>query len=118
MTRAPLFVLLGIIVETAIAFTPNWPEFRGPTGMGNVPGKAELPLKWSETEKVAWKTAVHGRAWSSPVSDGNRIWLSTANPKGTELFAVCVDFKTGKIIHDLKLFHVEAPQYAHPFNTY
>jgi outer membrane protein assembly factor BamB len=61
---------------------------------------------------------VHGRAWSSPVGDGERIWLSTANAKGTELSAVCVETKTGKIVHDLKLFHVENPQYAHPFNTY
>lgn len=100
----------------AAAEAPAWPEFRGPTGQGHAQG--DLPLQWSESNRVAWKTPIHGRAWSSPVSDGERIWLSTANEKGTELSALCVDFETGKVVHDLKLFHVENPQYAHPFNTY
>jgi len=46
------------------------------------------------------------------------IWLTTATEDGRELFAVCVDRQSGKLIHDLKLFDVEKPQYAHPFNTY
>jgi outer membrane protein assembly factor BamB len=94
-----------------------WPEFRGPTGQG-IANAAALPIDWSEEKGVAWKTAIRGRAWSSPVGDGERIWLSSANEKGTELFAIAVDTRTGKVIHDLDLFHVENPQYAHPFNTY
>jgi outer membrane protein assembly factor BamB len=110
---------LSILVAIAAsASTPSWPEFRGPTGQGIVADGAKLPLTWSENEKVTWKTPIHGRAWSSPVSDGKRIWLSTATTNGTELFGVCVDFATGKIVHDLRLFRVEKPQYAHPFNTY
>jgi outer membrane protein assembly factor BamB len=46
------------------------------------------------------------------------VWLSTATEDGHELFAVCVDRETGKIVRDLKLFHVETPQFAHKFNTY
>ena len=110
--------LLAAGLAGVIAGPSTWPEFRGPTGMGVVPGESDLPLKWSETENVVWKTAVHGRAWSSPVSDGERIWLSTATTNGTELSAVCLDFKTGNILHDLKLFNVDAPQYKHPFNSY
>ena len=96
---------------------PAWPQFRGPTGQGAVE-TASLPLNWSESEGVKWKTEIHGRAWSSPVINGNKVWLSTANQNGTELAAVCVDLDSGAIIHDLKLFYVENPQYAHPFNTY
>ena len=94
-----------------------WPEFRGPSGQGAVTGKS-LPLKWSDTENVRWKTPIHGRAWSSPVLDDKQIWLSSANEKGTELFAICVDPETGNVLRDLKLFEVEKPQYAHPFNSY
>src|SRR5687768_3353027 len=107
-----------LFASAATASTPAWPEFRGPTGQGIVPDGGKLPLTWSEEKNVTWKTPIHGRAWSSPVSDGKRIWVSTATTNGTELFGVCVDFATGKIIHDLKLFNVEKPQYAHPFNTY
>lgn len=107
--------LLASLVSTLAI--DQWTEFRGPTGMG-VATIDKLPIEWSEERGVAWKTAIHGRAWSSPVGNRERIWLSTANEKGTELSAVCVDTRTGKIIHDLLLFRVENPQYAHPFNTY
>src|SRR5436190_3289085 len=80
-----------------------WPEFRGPTGQGTVSSE-KLPLKWSDTENVRWKTPIHGRAWSSPVLDENQIWLSTANEKGTELSALCVDPESGNVVHDMKLF--------------
>ncbi len=118
ITRATLILLVGFLATSLSAATLSWPEFRGPTGQGTVSGGSNLPLNWSEDQNVTWKTPIHGRAWSSPVSDGHRIWLTTATTNGMDLSALCVDFKTGKIIHDLKLFHVEKPQYAHPFNTY
>lgn len=67
---------------------------------------------------MKWKTPIHGRAWSSPVILGNQVWLTTATEDGRELFAICVDRDSGKIVHDLKLFEVEKPQFAHKFNTY
>lgn len=109
---------LAVFLTDASAENSGWPEFRGPTGQGIAPAGAKLPLTWSEEQNITWKTAIHGRAWSSPVSDGERIWLSTATTNGMELSAICLDFESGKIIHDLKLFHVEKPQYVHPFNTY
>ena len=122
MTRMSRIVCLSWLVQFftfgIFAGASTWPEFRGPTGQGIAPAAAKVPLHWSEDKNVAWKTPIHGRAWSSPVSDGERIWVSTATEKGTELSGVCVDVKTGKVIHDLKLFHVENPQYAHPFNSY
>ena len=109
-----LAVVLILLFSTIVQ--ADWPQFRGPdgTGMGNV----ELPLTWSETSNVKWKTAIHGRAWSSPVVIDNQIWMTTATPDGRQLFAVAVDPQSGRIIYDLKLFDVEKPQYAHPFNSY
>jgi outer membrane protein assembly factor BamB len=94
-----------------------WPEFRGPRGNG-VSTSTGLPVTWSETDHVKWKVEIHGRAWSSPVIGGGKIWLSTASPDGRELSAVCVDQETGRILLDQRLFEVEKPQYAHPFNSY
>ena len=95
----------------------QWPQFRGPEGTGNS-SSADLPLTWGEGKNVRWKTAVHGRAWSSPVILGNQVWMTTATEDGRELFAVALDRDSGKILFDLKLFQVATPQYAHPFNTY
>ena len=104
----------GFVTTTCLA---NWPQFRGPNGDGISTAKG-LPLTWNENKNVKWKTALPGRAWSSPVILGKEIWLTTANPKGTELGVLCVNRETGKIIHDQKIFDVEAPQYAIDFNTY
>lgn len=95
----------------------QWPEFRGPNGTG-LSRDARVPLKWSESENVRWKVPVHGRAWSSPVVLGQQVWLTTATPDGKQLFAMAFDKETGRTIHDLKLFDVATPQFAHAFNTY
>src|SRR5499427_8317617 len=95
----------------------NWPQFRGPEGTGHSDAR-DLPLNWSETNNVVWKTPIHDRGWSSPVIYGDQIWLTTATQDGRKLYAVCVDRETGRVVQDLKLFEVAQPQYAHPFNTY
>jgi outer membrane protein assembly factor BamB len=108
---------LSIVLAAAALLGLQWPEFRGPDGRGHATASG-LPLTWSETEHVRWKTAIHGRAWSSPVVLNGQVWVTTATEDGRQLFAVAVDQATGKVLYDLKLFDVETPQYAHPFNTY
>jgi outer membrane protein assembly factor BamB len=101
----------------ALALLAQWPQFRGPDGNG-VSHATGLPLRWSETENVRWKTRIHGKGWSSPVVLDDRIWMTTATPDGKELFVVAVDKSTGRIALDLKLFDVPHPQAAHDFNSY
>jgi outer membrane protein assembly factor BamB len=109
-------LLFGLVLAAAPALA-DWPQFRGPDGTG-VSKDRGVPLTWSETKNVRWKTAIHGRAWSSPVVLGSQVWVTTATEDGRELFAMAVDRDTGRVVHDLKLFQVEKPQYVHPFNTY
>jgi outer membrane protein assembly factor BamB len=116
MARITLTLLLVIHCLTALA-ADDWPQFRGPNGDGHSDARG-LPLTWSETENVVWKTAIHDRGWSSPVAYGDQVWLTTATADGRKLYAVCVDRETGRVVRDMKLFEVAAPQYAHPFNTY
>ena len=109
--------VLLLILLCVIAQGGDWPQFRGPDGNGHSDGR-DLPLNWSETKNVAWKTLIHDRGWSSPVIYGSQIWLTTAAPDGRKLYALCLDRDSGRIIKDLKLFDVAEPQYAHPFNSY
>ncbi len=95
----------------------NWPQFRGPDGTGHSDAK-DLPTEWSESKNIVWKTPIHDRGWSSPVVFGKQVWLTSASKDGRQLFALCLDKDTGKLIRDIKLFDVAQPQYAHPFNTY
>ncbi len=111
----PMFFLS--MLSLFIQANDNWPQFRGPDGTGHSSAR-KLPLTWSETENVVWKTAIHDRGWSSPVIYGKQIWLTTASKDGRQLYALCIDKDTGKIIRDMKLFDVAEPQFAHSFNTY
>ena len=111
-------ILLVLLVTSypAMRGAENWPQFRGLDGTGHSDAR-NLPLHWSEMQNVVWKTAIHDRGWSSPVIYGKQIWLTSATKDGRELFALCIDRDTGKIIKDWKLFDVAQPQFVHPFNT-
>jgi outer membrane protein assembly factor BamB len=86
----------------------QWPQFRGPDGQGHTTAK-NLPLVWSQSENVAWKTPLAGRGWSSPVVGGGRIWITTATDNGHSLRAVCVDLASGEILHDVEVFRIAQP---------
>jgi outer membrane protein assembly factor BamB len=116
MSRLPP-ILIAILVALTVPARAQWPQFRGPDGIGTA-ASATPPLTWGEDKNIRWKTAVHGRAWSSPVILNGQVWMTTATQDGRELSAVALDFESGAIVHDLRLFQVEKPQYAHPFNSY
>ncbi|HPD17824.1 MAG TPA: PQQ-binding-like beta-propeller repeat protein [Planctomycetota bacterium] len=116
MHRAALasLFLAGLLSLPAQAVA-DWPQFRGPLGNGHAaaPGDGKplgLPLRWSETENIAWKTAIPHRGWSSPVVLGGQVWLTTATTDGHDFFAVCVDAETGKFLFNERLFHSDKPE--------
>lgn len=115
-TLARRLLLAPLLLASSLCASDNWAQFRGPTGQGLSDAKG-LPLTWSETENVKWKTPIHGKAWSSPVVFGDQVWLTTATPDGRELSVLTLDRATGKIIRDQKLFTVEKPQFIHAFNS-
>jgi len=126
---------------SAVRSSDTWPQFRGPRGDGHS-SATELPLTWSENENVVWKTAVPGRGWSSPVLLGDQIWMTTAletlaTPEekkrtlagnqyeatlalatSVSLRAICVDRRTGKLLHNVELLQSSAPEPIHKFNSY
>ena len=109
--------LAALLFTVPLFAAENWPQFRGPAGNGQS-DTTGLPVQFSETEKVKWKTPIHGKAWSSPVIWGAQVWLTTATEDGTTLGAVCVDKDTGKVLRDEVVFRVAAPQFCHKFNSY
>jgi outer membrane protein assembly factor BamB len=110
-------IYLGLLLTTTVRAGETWPEFRGPTADGHSDATG-LPVRWSDTENVVWKTRIHDKGWSSPVVWGDQIWITTARADGKELFGICVDRRTGAILHDLKLFDVAKPLFCPPLNSY
>ena len=87
----------------------NWPEFRGHSGDGHS-SVIGLPLSWSETQNVRWKTPIPGRGWSTPVVWGKQVWLTTATEDGRAMSVLCVERNTGKVLLNRELFQNPNPE--------
>lgn len=105
----------GVAVGATFIATADWPDFRGPLGNGYVSSNAAstpvgLPLEWSETNNIKWKTAIHDKGWATPVIMEGKLWLTTATADGHDYFAIGVDEASGKILHNDKIFHTDTPE--------
>ena len=106
---------LGLLALIGPAIGGDWPEFRGPWGDGHASGPGDtkligLPLQWSETNNVTWKTPIPYRGWATPVVLGGQVWLTTATDDGHDFFAIGLDAKTGKVLFNEKVFHSDDPE--------
>jgi outer membrane protein assembly factor BamB len=94
--------------SAAGAGNDKWPQFRGPGGLGVSQAKT-LPIRWSDSENVVWKTEIPGAGASSPVVYGHRVFCTyhtgyAVDPKNPgeindlKRHLLCVDAATGKIL--------------------
>lgn len=109
--------MIGLLLVAPLWGQGNWPEYRGPAGNGHI-ANGKIPIEFSATQNIRWKTPIHGMGWSSPVIWEDQVWLTTATEDGKKMYGICVDLNSGKIIHD-KLIHENAePRFRHPTNSY
>jgi outer membrane protein assembly factor BamB len=103
--------------NSTIRETENWTHFRG-NNLNGISTTSYVPVIWEEENGVKWKTPLHGRGWSSPVVFGDQIWVTTSTIDGKELYAVCVDYNTGEIIHDFIVFFFDTAIRKHDINSF
>jgi outer membrane protein assembly factor BamB len=107
--RISIAVVAAVFCTSALLRADNWPEFRGPTGQGHAVGP--LPTEWGPDKNIAWKQAIPGIGWSSPVVWDGRVYLTTAvrdqdgDSKDLSLRALCLDAATGKILWNAEAIH-------------
>src|SRR5437016_5951048 len=105
-------ILSGLVLAAALAHgaADSWPEFRGPTGQG-ISSATNVPVRWSTTNNVVWRTEIPGQGWSSPVVAQGRIYLTTAlagNGGTVSLEALCINAADGTMRWTSKVFEAEA----------
>lgn len=113
--KACVVSLLLALISGLASVRADWPDYRGPRGDGHVsaPGDTKpigVPLTWSETNNIRWKTEIHDHGISSPVVMNGQVWLTAATKAGNDYFAICADKTTGKILFDEKIFHTDNPE--------
>lgn len=94
----------------------NWPQFRGPTGQG-LSTESSIPLNWSVTENIAWKTELPGESWSSPVVWGDRVFATTATEGGESCRVLSLDRASGRVHWNQEVFR-QVPRRKEGRNTY
>lgn len=90
----------------------NWPIWRGPSQAG-ITTSDNLPITWSETENIVWKTPLPSWSGSTPIIWGDRIYLTSpskpapdmADPVagGVDLLLLCLDKQDGRIVWETQL---------------
>lgn len=117
---APLVFLAAFLIWRAWSHRQgpavDWTEFRGPTQDGHSTARG-LPTVWGADKNIVWKTALRGRAWSSPIVAGDRIYLTNAITANDDedphtpvsLHVLALDAKDGKILWDKEVLTVEQP---------
>ena len=113
--RSGFVGVLVLLAFGARAAQVEWPDYRGPFGDGHVsaPGETKLiglPLDWSETNHVKWKTEIPLHGISTPVVMGGQVWLTTAPDDGHDFFAIRVEAESGKVTLNEKIFHSDQPE--------
>ena len=145
VTKIKVGVLGAILLLLLLTFVPttraadNWPQFRGPGSVGFA-DNPNLPDHWSTNQNVAWKVAIEGRGWSSPIVWGGRVFLTTVStdaqieapkkglyfggnrkdiPQGTfHWIVLCLDLNTGKELWRREAHTGVPPNELHLKNSY
>lgn len=137
MRRMSLLIAVVSAASPFAAAQKDWNSWRGPDGTGYAADGAP-PIRWSETENVAWKVALPGKGYASPVVSRGRIYLLSAQtpelqrpqgqgrgrgpggpPAGDYAFhALALDQATGAVLWDTVVSREPAHEGIHPTSSY
>jgi outer membrane protein assembly factor BamB len=124
-------ILAVLSISGFIQAEDNWPHWRGPHHNGISDAK-NLPMKWSATENIVWKTPLPSWSAATPIIWGDRIFItspsksepkpepeqkqvqeqsqtgrrrqrSALDPGGPKLLLFCIAKKEGKILWEREL---------------
>ena len=105
---APAVAIFFLLADASSLPAAEWARFRGPNGLG-ISSDAEVPLSWSESENLKWKTELPGPGSSSPIICGDRLFVTCYSGYGVERGAsgniedlerhlLCLDRNSGSVL--------------------
>ena len=116
---ASLLVMISqVAAEIPQAAPGDWPWWRGPNFNGVAEAGQDVPVRWSDSENVAWKVAVPGRGHSTPIVVGNRVFLLTADESVRSQLVLCYDRSSGRPVWEKELNRGNLQEKINSKNTY
>ncbi len=107
-------LLIGLVAIAGLAVAnDSWPQWRGPS-LNGTSTSTGLPIRWSESENVVWRTKLPSWAAATPIIWGDTVFVTSAE-KGSslnrpnsrlfeggdadrdQLYLIAVNRQTGKI---------------------
>ncbi|MBC8114777.1 MAG: PQQ-binding-like beta-propeller repeat protein [Candidatus Saccharimonas sp.] len=105
--------LVAFLTLTALAMAGDWRQFRGNDTTG-VSEEASLPVKWSATENIGWKSALPGRGLSSPIIVGDRVFVTCSSGyRQDRLHVLCFSAADGSPVWE-RQFTATGRTMSHP----
>jgi outer membrane protein assembly factor BamB len=77
-------LLIGSVIVAGI-LQANWPQWRGPESNGSSPAAKNLPVTWSQTENVLWRTKLPSWSAATPVIWQDTIFITSAEEGSAQL---------------------------------
>jgi outer membrane protein assembly factor BamB len=106
--------LLCLMLSAASARGDNWPAWRGPRGQG-ISSEQHLPLTWSQTLNIRWKTPLPAPGNSTPVIWNDHVFITQSLDQGKRRALLAFSRRDGR-----KLWQHEAAcevtETTHPQN--
>ncbi|MBI2808924.1 MAG: PQQ-binding-like beta-propeller repeat protein [Planctomycetes bacterium] len=94
MSPLALALLLTVGQTSTVSPADTWPQWRGPTNDSHAPGD-NLPIKWSKTDNIVWKTSIPGWGTSTPAIWRDAVFVTTQD--ADRLLFLRINAGTGKI---------------------
>lgn len=119
MIRVFTALLLTITFSTLVA-AEDWRVWRGPTLDNHTPASAAdaIPVSWSESENVLWRSPVPGSCHATPIVVDDSIFVLTHESDSKTLSLLRYRLDDGKQLSRVVLHEgVEPPSYMHKKNT-
>src|SRR5258705_6437809 len=67
-----------VVVPALILQADNWPQWRGPQMNGTAPLARDLPVTWTETENVLWRTKLPSWSAATPIVWADTVFITSA----------------------------------------
>jgi outer membrane protein assembly factor BamB len=116
MKMSKILIRIGIGACTAGMLAgglcANWPQWRGPESNGTAPGAKNLPVTWTESQNVVWRTKLPSWSAATPAVWQDRIFVTSAEEgfarlrggmgsgerSADKIFLMCIRRKDGSIL--------------------